>query len=162
METGTASGEVVSIDYDRDTIVVRMDGEDERTLSFELFDASDIFQPGQRFTLSLDESGQPLAVLPGTPRPVTQVPGYVESVDMDDELVWVYLRDEEGWHRKVIPLELFIANGLAHPGRHFFLETDEDGTPIALEPDEQELEMKLQPAEQAKPRWTSRPAAEAE
>ncbi|MDE3074683.1 MAG: hypothetical protein KGJ86_04575 [Chloroflexota bacterium] len=156
------NGRVVAVDHDHDTITVRLDDGEEEIFPFEPFDSGDVFRVGQRFSLISDQSGKTLTVVPATEAEPKTVPGYVESVDADDELVWVYLRDEEGWHRKVMPLELFAAQGLAHAGRHFRLEMDDHGTPVRLSPDEQELEMQAQPAEETKPRWTNRPAAEAE
>lgn len=157
-------GEVLDVDFDADTITVRFDDESQRTFSFEPFDGSDVYQQGQVFEMTLDDTGQPVSVRSAgeSGRTRTTVSGYVESVDRDDELVWVYVRNEEGWQRKVMPLELFQENDLAHPGRHFLLELDEQGTPLALKPDEAELEMLPQAIEETKPRWSTRPAAEAE
>jgi hypothetical protein len=69
---------------------------------------------------------------------------------------------EEGWQRKVMPLSLFEESDMARPGVHFLLDLDEHGTPLGLRPDDAELEMLPQSMEETKPRWTSRPAAEAE
>jgi len=162
--TSAVQGEVLDVDYDRDEIIVRLDGGVERAFAFQLFDAQDLYQTGQRFTLSFDEDGELLEVsLVDAPSGAhISLNGYVESVDPDDELVWVYLRDDEGWHRKVMPLQLFRDKDLDRPGAHFLLDVDEAGTPLDLHPDEAELEMQLQPAEEVKPRWTSRPAAEAD
>jgi hypothetical protein len=157
-------GEVLEVDYDKDEILVRLEDGQERSYPFETFDAQDVYQPGQHFTLNLDDAGE-LESVKSADAPdssLVLVSGYVESVDQDDHLVWVYLRDDEGWHRKVMPLQLFAEQGLDRPGRHFLLEMTEDGTPVTLRDDEQELEMQLKPAEEAKPRWTNRPAAEAE
>jgi hypothetical protein len=159
-------GTVLEIDYDADTVTVELDDGQQQTFSFELFDHHDIYQPGQRFELKFRKSGEPDSVAssdtpaPGTP--ARTVSGYVESVDQDDQLVWVYIREEEGWQRKVMPLGLFQEYDLARPGAHFLLEVAEDGTPMSLRPDDAELEMLPQQAEETKPRWTQRPHAEAE
>jgi len=160
----TLQGAVVDVDYDRDVIEVRLDDGSERSFQFELFDSGDVYQPGQRFLLTVDEQGEALEVSVSGPIPgaYTSVSGYVESVDQDDELAWVYLRGEEGWRRKVMPLQLFREHGLDRPGRHFLLDMDEAGTPVALHDDEEELEMQPLAVEETKPRWTNRPAAEAE
>jgi len=157
-------GEVLDIDYDADTITVRLDDGRETTFPFELFDSEDVYQAGQRFELKLGAAGKPdkVASLTEAIGSQTTVSGYVESVDEDDELVWVYIRSEEGWQRKVMPLSLFRENGLARPGTHFLLDLDAEGTPLALRPDENELEMLPQAVEETKPRWTQRPQAEAE
>ncbi|MGH2366282.1 MAG: hypothetical protein ACRDHX_16745 [Chloroflexota bacterium] len=155
-------GSVISVDHDADTITVKLDEGEERTLPFDAFDAGDVYNAGQHFDLTVDEAGQPLTVIATAEPERHSIPGYVESVDVDDELAWVYLREPEGWRRKVMPLHLFVEHGLAAAGRHFTLEVDEAGTPIALHADESDLEMQLQPAEAAKPRWTQRPAAEAD
>jgi len=160
----TLAGTVVDVDYDADTITVELEGGEQRTYSFELFDSQDVYQPGQRFELTLDKAGDPDQVA-ATDQPAgdcVTVNGYVESVDQDDELAWVYIRGEEGWQRKVMPLSLFREVGLDRPGVHFLLDQDEHGTPVSLRPDEDELEMLPLQAEETKPRWTNRPAAEAE
>jgi hypothetical protein len=164
IEGAGLSGIVVEVDYDADMISVELADGSRKTLPFELFDRQDVYQPGQHFGLTLDKSGEPSKVVAGTSPEVvrTTVSGYVESVDQDDELVWVYVRTEEGWHRKVMPLSLFRESDLARPGEHFLLDLDEQGTPLGLRPDDAELEMLPQSMEQAKPRWTNRPAAEAE
>ncbi|MBV8084965.1 MAG: hypothetical protein JO247_09125 [Chloroflexi bacterium] len=157
-------GEVLDVDYDKDEIVVRLEDGQELTFPFEMFDDQDVYQAGQHFLVHLDPTGLAESVS-SADRPASAfatLSGYVESVDPADELVWVYLRDDEGWHRKVMPLQLFADKGLDRPGRHFLLDLGEDGTPLELRDDERELEMQLQPAEETKPRWTSRPAAEAE
>ena len=152
------------MDYDKDQIVVRLEDGDERTYPFEMFDTQDVYQPGQHFSLNVDQAGAPegVASADAPAQGFATLSGYVESIDQDDELVWVYLRDGEGWHRKVMPLQLFAEQGLDRPGRHFLLDLSDDGTPLSLRDDEHELEMQLQPMEAIKPRWTSRPAAEAE
>lgn len=157
-------GEVVAVDYDADTVAVRLDDGSDRTFAFEPFDSGDVYREGQRFELALDEDGGLISVrsLEGEASGQKTVSGYVESVDRDDELVWVYVREEEGWQRKVMPLQLFLENDLARPGQHFLLKLDENGTPVGLESDEVELEMLPQSVEETKPRWTNRPAAEAE
>ena len=157
-------GTVVEVDYDADTITVELADGSQRTLPFAMFDAQDVYQPGQPFELRLDESGDPVEVLSGAAAEAscTTVNGYVESVDEDDELVWVYVRTEEGWQRKVMPLGLFRESELDRAGAHFLLDLDEHGTPVQLRPDEAELEMLPQQQEETKPRWTNRPAAEAE
>jgi hypothetical protein len=157
-------GEVLEVDYDKDEIAVRLEDGEKRTFPFELFDAQDVYQAGQQFVMQLDEAGRPETVSSSAaPRNAfATVSGYVESVDPADELVWVYLRDDEGWHRKVMPLQLFAEQGLDRPGCHFLVDLADDGTPSELRSDEEELEMQLQPAEETKARWTSRPAAEAE
>src|SRR5437588_4017242 len=100
----TLSGEVIDVDYDADIIKVRLDDGREETFPFELFDTQDVYQAGQRFELKRGNQGQPDTV-EGTPEAERMtVSGYVESVDEDDELVWVYIRSEEGWQRKVMPL----------------------------------------------------------
>src|SRR5690348_18328332 len=103
----------------------------QRTLPFELFDSQDVYQPGQHFELRLDDAGDPADVSGGiAPESLhATLTGYVESVDQDDELVWVYLRTEECWQRKVMPLSLFQESGLARAGVHFLLDVDEQGTP---------------------------------
>lgn len=156
------SGTVVEVDYDADTITVELADGGQRTLPFEMFDAQDVYRPGQPFELRLDESGLPVEVNAEAPTEGTTVNGYVESVDQDDELVWVYVRTEEGWQRKVMPLSLFRDSGMDRAGAHFLLDLDEHGTPVRLRPDEAELEMLPQQQEETKPRWTNRPAAEAE
>ncbi|HEX6511794.1 MAG TPA: hypothetical protein VF157_05820 [Chloroflexota bacterium] len=158
------SGVVVDIDYDADTISVELDDGRRETYPFEMFDSSDVYQAGQRFELRLDHIGDPSEVsADSTPPPaIVTVSGYVESIDEDDELVWVYVRGDEGWQRKVMPLSLFEDSDLARRGAHFLLEIGEDGTPSGLRPDEAELEMLPQSVEQTKPRWADRPAAEAE
>ncbi|MFI5268798.1 MAG: hypothetical protein ACHQ7M_15595, partial [Chloroflexota bacterium] len=99
------SGIVVEVDYDADTITVELADGSQKTLPFELFDAHDVYQPGQHFELKLSDGGGPAEVASRTsPDARTTVNGYVESVDQDDELVWVYVRTEEGWQRKVMPL----------------------------------------------------------
>lgn len=157
-------GSVVEVDYDADTITVEFADGRRQTLPFELFDEQDLYQPGQQFELQLDAAGAPLEVIAASPTEMacTTVSGYVESVDQDDELVWVYVRTEEGWQRKVMPLSLFREPGLDRSGMHFQLDLDEHGTPVRLRPDESELEMLPLPVEETKPRWTNRPAAEAE
>ena len=160
----TLQGEVLEVDFDIDAVTVRLEDGNERVFPFELFDSYDVYQPGQHFLLTFDEAGEPSKVL-AAEAPISShvtISGYVESVDQDDELVWVYLRAEEGWHRKVMPLQLFRENGLDRPGCHFVLELDEAGTPVALQSDEDELEMMPQPIEETKTRWTDRPAAEAD
>ena len=157
-------GEVLDVDFDADTITVRLEDGSDHTFAFEPFDGGDVYQPGQHFELTYDDDGAVASVRSaekGAPRRTT-VSGYVESVDQDDELVWIYIRTDEGWQRRVMPLELFRENDLARPGRHFKLELDDDGTPLGLEPDEVELEMLPQSIEETRPRWTNRPAAEAE
>jgi len=162
-EETVVAGEVVEVDYDRDTITVRLEDGAERTFPFQLFDEQDVYQAGQRFRLTQDDGGEPRAVsLVEAASARAAISGYVESVDQDDELVWVYLRGEEGWQRKVMPLRLFEEHDLARPGSHFLLELGEDGTPTDLQPDEHELEMLPQAVEETKPRWTNRPAAEAD
>jgi hypothetical protein len=163
-EGATLRGEVVDVDYDADTITVRLDDGREETYPFELFDGSDVYQAGQRFELKLSDRGAPeeIASADAPATSAVTVAGYVESVDEDDELAWVYIRGEEGWQRKVMPLSLFREAGLARPGVHFLLDLDEHGTPVALRADEAELEMLPLAAEETKPRWTNRPAAEAE
>ena len=158
------SGIVVEVDYDADTISVELADGSRRTLPFELFDSKDVYQPGQHFELRLNETGKPSKVAARiSPEALrTTVSGYVESVDQDDELVWAYVRTEEGWQRKVMPLSLFEESDMARPGVHFLLDLDEHGTPLGLRPDDAELEMLPQSMEETKPRWTSRPAAEAE
>lgn len=158
------SGIVVEVDYDADTISVELDDGRQQTLPFELFDAQDVYRPGQHFALKVNGSGEPSEVTARvSPEDLrTTVNGYVESVDQDDELVWVYVRTEEGWQRKVMPLSLFEESDLARAGVHFLLDLDEQGTPLGLRPDDSELEMLPQSIEETKPRWTSRPAAEAE
>jgi len=155
-------GEVLAIDYDADIIRVRLDDGRETAFPFELFDSKDVYQPGQRFELTLGVAGEPedVAFQPKAVR--TTVSGYVESVDDEDELVWVYIRGEEGWQRKVMPLGLFEEKNLARAGSHFLLELDEEGTPLELQADEAELEMLPQAVEETKARWADRPAAEAE
>ena len=162
---GAVGGQVVDVDYDRDVISVLLDDGRERTFPFPLFDGGDVYRPGQRFLLALSPSGQPREVAleeAPTNLPTRTASGYVESVDPEDQVAWVYLRGEEGWHRKVMPLRLLEDNDLARPGHHFLLDMSDDGTPIALRPDEDELEMMPRPSEQVKPRWTIRPAAEAD
>jgi hypothetical protein len=162
---GTAlRGEVLDVDFDGDTVTVRLDDGSERTFAFQAFDGGDVYREGQRFEMTIGDSGQPASVRSmeeGSGSRVS-VSGYVESVDQDDELVWVYIRSEEGWQRKVMPLELFRENDLARPGRHFLLELDETGTPLTLAADDVELEMLPQAIEETKPRWATRPSAEAE
>lgn len=160
----TLSGTVIEVDYDQDTIAVELADGAQRTLPFELFDAQDVYRAGQPFDLTLDASGEPSKVVARvSPETLhTTVSGYVESVDQDDELVWVYIRTEEGWQRKVMPLRLFEEADLARAGAHFLLDLDEHGTPLSLQPDDSELEMLPQLAEEVKPRWTDRPPAEAE
>lgn len=160
----TLSGIVVEVDYDADTITVELPDGSRQMLPFELFDGQDVYQPGQHFELKLDPAGLPSEVA-GRVSPESlhsTVNGYVESVDQDDQLVWVYVRTEEGWQRKVMPLSLFEESDLARPGAHFLLDLDEHGTPLGLRPDGAELEMLPQPVEDTRPRWTTRPAAEAE
>jgi len=155
---------VVDVDYDADSITVELDDGRRETYAFELFDSQNVYQPGHRFELTVDEGGK-LSDVAATSAPnavESTVSGYVDSVDADDELVWVYIRGEEGWQRKVMPLSLFRESGLDRPGAHFLLDLGPDGTPLSLRPDDAELEMLPQQAEQTKPRWTNRPAAEAE
>ena len=163
-QKAAVSGTVLDVDYDADTISVELDDGRVETFPFEAFDNGNVYQTGQRFELKLDGGGQLSQVGPRTSvEPArTTVSGYVESVDQDDELIWIYIRSEEGWQRKVMPLSLFRQSGLDRPGLHFLLELDEQGTPLALTSDEAELEMLPLAAEQTKPRWTSRPAADAE
>ncbi len=155
---------MVDVDYDADTITVELEGGNQQTYPFETFDSHDVYQVGQRFELTLGDVGQVDGVsgVDVAETELTTVSGYVESVDQDDELVWVYIRGPEGWQRKVMPLSLFQELDLARPGVHFLLELDENGTPLGLRPDEAELEMLPLKAEETKPRWTNRPAAEAE
>jgi hypothetical protein len=163
--TATAlSGIVVEVDYDADTIIVELADGSRQTLPFELFDSQDVYRPGQHFELKVNDTGQPAEVAGrlGPEALHATVNGYVESVDQDDELVWVYVRTEEGWQRKVMPLSLFQESDLARAGAHFLLDLDEHGTPLGLHPDDSELEMLPQSAAETKPRWTSRPAAEVE
>jgi hypothetical protein len=157
-------GTVLDVDYDADTITVELEDGRFQTYGFEMFDSRDLYQPGQSFELHLDEAGEPADIIHAKEANTVQttVSGYVESVDEDDELVWVYVRSEEGWQRKVMPLRLFRESGLDRAGAHFLLDLGDDGTPLALRPDESELEMLPQAVEQTKPRWTDRPAAEAE
>ncbi|HVA24130.1 MAG TPA: hypothetical protein VMW62_07015 [Chloroflexota bacterium] len=164
IEGAGLSGTVVEVDYDADTITVELDDGSRKVLPFELFDSQDVYQPGQHFELRLNHTGEPSQVAGRTSPEALRitVSGYVESVDQDDELVWVYVRTEEGWQRKVMPLSLFEESDLARPGLHFLLDLDEQGTPLRLRPDDVELEMLPQSREETKPRWTSRPAAEAE
>ena len=164
VEGASLSGKVLDVDYDADTITVELEDGRQRTYPFELFDGSNVYQPGQTFNLRLNAGGaiSDVATASAPDSSHTMVSGYVESVDQDDELVWVYVRGEEGWQRKVMPLSLFQETGLDRSGAHFLLELDEDGTPLALRPDEDELEMLPQALEETKPRWTNRPAAEAE
>ena len=163
-ETALLRGTVVEVDYDADSILVELDDGRREAFPFEMFDSQDVYQPGQRFELSLDEAGEvaDVASLAEPSSVAGTVSGYVESLDDDDELAWVYIRGEEGWQRKVMPLSLFREQGLDRAGAHFLLDLAEDGTPLALRPDETELEMQPQQVEQTKPRWTDRPAAEAE
>jgi hypothetical protein len=163
-EGAILSGRVLDIDYDADTITVELDDGRQQTFPFELFDSGDVYQAGQPFELKVDDAGGPAEVATSQAPQALQatVNGYVESVDQDDELAWVYVRGEEGWQRKVMPLSLFEEMGLARPGAHFLLDLDENGTPLALHPDEDELEMLPQAIEETKPRWIGRPAAEAE
>jgi hypothetical protein len=155
-------GEVLEVDYDADTIKVRLDDGREEIYPFAAFDAKDVYQPGQRFELKLGVEGEPQHIADVPPPEHITVSGYVESVDLDDQLVWVYIRTDEGWQRKVMPLALFAEKGLDRAGSHFLLDLDDDGTPVALRPDEAELEMLPQAVEESKPRWTDRPAAEAD
>jgi hypothetical protein len=155
-------GEVLEVDYDADTIRVRLDDGREETYPFQMFDTQDVYQVGQRFEFKLNAAGEPEDVADVPPPTRTTVSGYVESVDEDDDLVWVYIRTEEGWQRKVMPLGLFAEKGLDRVGSHFLLDLDEAGTPLELRVDESELEMLPQSVEETKPRWTNRPAAEAE
>ncbi len=163
-EGATLKGTVLDVDYDADTVTVEFEDGRQQTYGFEVFDSSDVYQPGQRFELCLDEAGAVSTVTSTEEAEPTHttVSGYVESVDQDDELAWVYIRGEEGWQRKVMPLSLFQDTGLARPGVHFLLDQDDHGTPLGLRPDEDELEMLPLAAEETKPRWTNRPAAEAE
>lgn len=158
----TLKGQVIDVDYDADTISVRLDDGSEASYPFEMFDAYDVYQVGQRFELKLNVEGDPEKVADVPPPTRTTVSGYVESVDQDDDLVWVYIRTEEGWQRKVMPLGLFVEKGLDRAGSHFLLDLDEHGTPLELRLDEAELEMLPLSIEETKPRWTNRPAAEAE
>src|SRR5689334_10486110 len=109
-------------------ITIELEDGRQQTHPFELFDGSDVYQHGQTFHLRLSDAGEILEIAPAsTADPAhTTVNGYVESVDQDDELVWVYVRAEEGWQRKVMPLSLFRESDLARPGVHFLLELDED------------------------------------
>ena len=164
IEGAVVQGTLVEVDYDADTVAVELADGQPATYPFELFDSANVYQPGQRFRLTLDETGEAVEVASTDPEQSAgaTVSGYVESVDQDDQLVWVYIRGEEGWQRKVMPLRLFQESGLARPGVHFLLDVAEDGTPLSLRPDEDELEMLPSKAEETKPRWTNRPAAEAE
>ena len=86
--------------------------------SIELFDSKNVYQPGHRFELTVEEGGE-LSEVAATSAPnavESTVSGYVDSVDADDELVWVYIRGEEGWQRKVMPLSLFRESGLDRRG----------------------------------------------
>lgn len=164
VESAILRGTVLEVDFDADTIQVELENGERKSFPFEVFDSQDVYQAGQHFELTLSETGQADQVAEiSTPESQQRtVNGYVESVDQDDELVWVYVRNEEGWQRKVMPLELFQESGLARPGAHFLLDLDENGTPTGLRPDEAELEMLPLQAEETKPRWTTRPSAEAE
>src|SRR5947209_3298660 len=104
-------GEVLDVDYDEDVIRVRLDDGREASFPFVLFDSQDVYQSGQRFVLNMTDAGDANTVVLSEAPSRTTLGGYVDSVDQDDELVWVYLRNDEGWHRKVMPLQLFVEQG---------------------------------------------------